>query len=212
MKTLSSNLPDQYFINNFQNGKKEAFKELFHRYKIKIYNLALKILKNREEAEDVTQEVFMKAFSSLNKFEGRSEFSTWIYRIAYNLCQDRVKIIQKNNQIQNSSIEKMEMIKAESDFNPEKGFLLKEVCISCVNYSENFVPKNQRIVLVLKDAYGLSNKQIADILSCNVGTVKARLARARVKLKEFLMDYCEVINPQISCKYLEESKRRLISL
>ena len=208
MKSSSPNLPDQHYINNFQNGKKEAFKELFQRYKIKIYNLALKILKNREEAEEITQEVFIRAFSSLSKFQGRSEFSTWIYRIAYNLCQDKIKIIQKNNQFQDSGIEKMEMIKAESNSDPEKDFLLKEVCISCVNFSENFVSQNQRTVLVLKDAYGLSNEQISNVLDCNVGTVKARLARARLKVKEFLMDYCEIINPQTSCIYLKEYKRK----
>ncbi len=105
MKSSSSNLPDQYFINNFQKGKKEAFEGLFHRYKIKIYNLALKILKNHEEAEEITQEVYVRAFSSLNKFQGRSEFSTWIYRIAYNLCQDRVKVIQKSDRFRNLDLE-----------------------------------------------------------------------------------------------------------
>ena len=208
MESLSSNLSDQYFINNFQNGKKEAFKELFHRYKIKVYNLALKILKNREEAEDVTQEVFMKAFSSLNKFEGRSEFSTWIYRIAYNLCRDKIKVVQKSNRFQNSYIRQKEMIKTESNVDPEETFKLKQICIKCVNFCEHFVPYSQKTVLVLKDAYGLSNKQIADILNCNVGTVKARLARARVKVKEFLMDTCEFINPQTTCKYLKEYKRK----
>ncbi|OGL40421.1 MAG: hypothetical protein A3C43_04445 [Candidatus Schekmanbacteria bacterium RIFCSPHIGHO2_02_FULL_38_11] len=208
MKSLSSDLPDQYFISNFQNGEREAFKELFHRYKIKIYNLALKILKNREEAEEISQEVFIKAFSSLNKFQGRSEFSTWIYRIAYNLCQDKIKIIRRVNQFHDSDIDQKEILKLESNSNPEKILQLKEICIKCVDFSENFVPYNQRVVLTLKDAYGLPNKQIANILGCNVGTVKARLARARVKVKEFLMDTCEFINPQTTCKYLKEYKRK----
>ena len=100
------------------------------------------------------------------------------------------------------------MVREVVRLSPEKVFLLKEICIRCVNFCENFVPRNQKTVLVLKDAYGLSNEQISNVLDCNVGTVKARLARARLKVKEFLMDYCEIINPQTSCIYLKEYKRK----
>src|SRR5210317_1931241 len=82
---------DQQLIDRIINGDHSAFTILVDRYKDLVFSLALKMLKNREEAEEVSQDTFIKVFKSLDKFKGDSKFSTWIYKVAYNTCLDRLK-------------------------------------------------------------------------------------------------------------------------
>ena len=92
-----STLNDQHYIDKILQGETNAFAVLVDRYKNMIFTLALKMVKNREEAEEVAQDTFIKAYSSLNKFKGDSKFSTWIYRVAYNTCLDRLKKNKKED-------------------------------------------------------------------------------------------------------------------
>ena len=82
---------DQVYIEAILNGDANAFAVLVDRYKDLVFTLALRMMKHREEAEEAAQDTFIKAFKSLNKFKGDSKFSTWIYRVAYNTCLDRLK-------------------------------------------------------------------------------------------------------------------------
>ena len=90
---------DQHYINLILNGDASAFSILVDRYKDLVFSLTIKMLKNREEAEEVSQDTFIKAYKSLPKFKGDSKFSTWIYKIAYNSCLDRLK---KNKKFYNN--------------------------------------------------------------------------------------------------------------
>ena len=85
---------DQVYINKILNGDTNAFTVLVDRYKDLVFTLALRMVKNRKEAEEVSQDTFIKVYNSLNRFKGDSKFSTWIYIVAYNTCLDRLK---KNN-------------------------------------------------------------------------------------------------------------------
>ena len=82
---------DQVYIDSILNGDANAFAVLVDRYKDLVYTLALRMMKHREEAEEVAQDTFIKVYKSLDKFKGESKFSTWIYRVAYNTCLDRLK-------------------------------------------------------------------------------------------------------------------------
>jgi RNA polymerase sigma-70 factor (ECF subfamily) len=84
---------DKVYINKILNGNTNAFTVLVYRYKDLVFTLALRMVKNREEAEEVSQDTFIKVYNSLNRFKGDSKFSTWIYRVAYNTCLDRLKKI-----------------------------------------------------------------------------------------------------------------------
>ena len=86
-----SAISDQHYIDKILQGETNSFAVLVDHYKDMIFTLALKMVKNREEAEEVAQDTFIKIYSSLNKFKGDSKFSTWIYKIAYNTCLDRLK-------------------------------------------------------------------------------------------------------------------------
>lgn len=88
-------LSDQYYIDEIIGGNSNAFAVLVDRYKDLIFSLALKMVKNREEAEEVAQDTLIKVFNSLEKFKGESKFSTWIYKVAYNTCLDRIKKIKR---------------------------------------------------------------------------------------------------------------------
>ena len=92
-------LSDQHYINQIIQGNTNVFGVLVDRYKEMIFTLALKMIKNREEAEEISQDTFIKIYNSLNKFKGDSKFSTWIYKIAYNTCLDRLK---KNKKEENT--------------------------------------------------------------------------------------------------------------
>src|ERR1700704_5826586 len=85
------NADDQYYIRSVRDGGTNAFAVLVDRYKDMVFTLSLKMLKNREEAEEVSQDTFVKIYKSLNKFNGESKFSTWIYKVAFNTCLDRLK-------------------------------------------------------------------------------------------------------------------------
>lgn len=82
---------DNILIESIENGDTKAYAQLVDRYKDLVYTLALRMLKHREEAEEVAQDTFIKVFKSLNKFKGDSKFSTWIYKVTYNTCLDRIK-------------------------------------------------------------------------------------------------------------------------
>ena len=90
---------DQHYINQIIEGNTNAFSVLVNQYKDLVFTLAYKMLKNREDAEEVSQDVFIKIFKSLNKFKGDSKFSTWIYKITYNTCLDYLKKSKKENSI-----------------------------------------------------------------------------------------------------------------
>ena len=92
-----STISDQHYIDKILQGETNSFAMLVDRYKDMIFTLALKMVKNREEAEEVAQDTFIKIYSSLNKFKGDSKFSTWIYKIAYNTCLDRLKKNKKED-------------------------------------------------------------------------------------------------------------------
>ena len=92
-----SAIPDQHYIDRILQGETNLFAMLVDRYKDMIFTLAIKMVKNREEAEEVAQDTFIKIYSSLIKFKGDSKFSTWIYKIAYNTCLDRLKKNKKED-------------------------------------------------------------------------------------------------------------------
>jgi RNA polymerase sigma factor (sigma-70 family) len=92
-----STISDQHYIDKILQGETNSFAVLVDRYKDMIFTLAIKMIKNREEAEEVAQDTFIKIYSSLNKFKGDSKFSTWIYKIAYNTCLDRLKKNKKED-------------------------------------------------------------------------------------------------------------------
>ena len=191
-------LSDQHYINQIVQGDTSVFGVLVDRYKEMIFTLALKMIKNREEAEEVSQDTFIKIYNSLNKFKGDSKFSTWIYKIAYNTCLDRLK---KNKKEENSiSIDEFSdhLVKtldnALSALEEKERKQTIQNCLNLLSREENFL-----LTLYYFDDQNLD--EIAKIMGINSNNVKVKLFRSRKKLAVILKKQLE---PEILNYYERE--------
>ena len=186
---------DQLLIKAINNGDTKAFAILVNRYKDLVYTLALRMLKHREEAEEVAQDSFVKIFKSLNKFKGDSKFSTWIYRVTYNTCLDRIK--KNKKYISNVAIDEFTFNKLGTLDNT-LDHLIKEEKQALIKKCINKLPEKSSVLLTLFYFEDLSLDEIAKIINMEANTVKVKLFRARKKLAVILEQYLE---PQKSMNY-----------
>jgi len=170
------------------------FVSVFDEYQHRIYNYLLRMTQNPGEAEDLTQETFLRVHHSLPTFRGEASLSTWLYRIATNVSIDYFR---------RKSTRQAEMLLSleETEFDPKQ--VIEEITASpeqlaaqsdmsaCVERFVQRLPPIYRAVLVLHDLQGLKNREIADVLNCSVSTVKIRLHRARNKLRAVLDTGCD---------------------
>lgn len=182
-------------LNRAQAGDLSAFAVLVEKHEQSVYNLCFRMLGHREDAADLTQEAFLRAFQSLKKFRGESRFSTWIYRIATNLCLDekRKRKIRRNVSL-DQAMEKDNPEHAgglagfqpmSEDPGPENIAEQKDTLRSIQEAMEQ-LDDDFRTVLVLRDVMGNEYNEIAEILQIPVGTVKSRLYRARRLMRNLL--------------------------
>jgi RNA polymerase sigma-70 factor (ECF subfamily) len=174
-------------------GNANAFNELLRRYERKIFRLALHITQNREDAEDVLQESFLKAYEHLDQFQGQSKFYTWIVRIAVN--QALMKLRKRKTDRSVSLDETIDTGEdnigreiAAWDENPEQQFSREELNRILSSAVDGLAPI-YRAVFVLRDIDGLSTEEAAEALELSVPAVKSRLLRARLQLREKLTRY-----------------------
>lgn len=170
---------DQLYIEKVLHGDANSYAFLVDKYKDLVFSLALKVLKNREEAEEVSQDTFIKAYRSLEKFKGDSKFSTWLYKIAYNNCMDRVKKIAKS--YHTGTIDEIveNRISATDDVlqtieRKERALIIKECLLE--------LPEDERSILWFFYFEELSLKEITEVTSYSENNVKVKLHRARKKL------------------------------
>jgi RNA polymerase sigma-70 factor (ECF subfamily) len=186
---------DDYYIKKIIDGDTNSFGIIVERYQNMVFSLALKMLKHREESEEVSQDTFIKVYKSLSKFNGESKFSTWIYRIAYNTCLDRIKKNSKyNNDVEINDITSNQIFQTESKFDSletkERSIIVKE----CMDK----LPEDERIIMHLFYFEELSLKEIVEIVSMTEGNVKVKLFRARKKLFSI---FKESVEPEIYSSY-----------
>jgi RNA polymerase sigma factor (sigma-70 family) len=191
---------DQHYINLIIEGDSNAFAVLVDRYKNMVFSLALKMVKNREEAEEVAQDTFIKVFKSIAKFKGDSKFSTWVYKVTYNTCLDRIK---KNNREQNTV--------PIDDFS-ENQIKTMETVLDAIDVSERnktiqdciqLLPNEDGFLLTLYYFEEQSIDEISKIMDCNANNVKVKLFRSRKKLASILERRLE---PEILEYYASERK------
>ncbi|MGC8777335.1 MAG: RNA polymerase sigma factor [Candidatus Caldatribacteriaceae bacterium] len=187
---------DREIVREVLNGKKELFELLVHRYEDKIFNYVYYLVKQRQEAEDLAQTTFVKAFFALRQYNHAYEFSTWIYSIARNVCLDYFRKRKKeevdvslNVSVGESGDTEMgELVEEERSPDPLKAVLNEELREKIERAIED-LPLKLREVVVLRHLEDCSYEEIAQIMNLPVGTVKSYLHRARKKLKEWLGDY-----------------------
>lgn len=183
-------------VEKSRKGDVDAFEELIRDYKKSAYNIALKVLQNVEDAEDASQEALIKVFKSIKNFNMQSTFRVWLYRIVVNTCIDfkrkkKVNAFSIDEDIDLGGDSSLHREIADDSGNPdvllEKNFNNKLV-IEAVNKLDDIY----KTIIILRDIQGFSYGEIAEILSCNLGTVKSRLNRARKNLKEILENELEI--------------------
>jgi RNA polymerase sigma factor (sigma-70 family) len=191
---------DQYYITKIVAGDSKAFAVLVDRYKDLVFTLALRMLKNREEAEEVSQDTFIKVFQSLVKFKGESKFSTWIYRITYNGCLDRLKKYkQQYNVVPIDEYTERQIVDLSTIMDSleeeEQRQTIKE-CLHLLSSEDSFL-----LTLYYYEEQSLD--EISKIVGLTANNVKVKLFRSRKKLAAILKERLE---PEIIEHYARENR------
>lgn len=175
-----------------QEGDATAFDELVRRHKDRVYNVLFRFLGNREDALDVCQEVFVRAYRGIHAFEGKAQVFTWLYSIAANMARNRLRDLGRKGRDQGRSLEAMrEAAPGATDEatatrrtprSEAVGHEMEEVLQRCLDE----LPENCRMAFVLRTFEDLSYTEIAEVMGCPPGTVKSRLNQARTLLRDRL--------------------------
>jgi RNA polymerase sigma-70 factor (ECF subfamily) len=182
---------DSELVQRAKTGDKPAFDVLVTRTEGRVYGLCLKMLGNPEDAEDVLQEVFIKAYQSLPNFRGESAFSTWLYRIATNACLMRIRKKKLETvSLDQPADEGDDATRDVADWtrDPSSEVMNEELRTVLAQHINELAP-DSRIVFVLRDVHGLTTDDTASVLGLTTPAVKSRLHRARLYLRERLSDY-----------------------
>lgn len=185
---------DRILVDRFRAGDQSAFDEMVRRYWDRIYAMVSQLLRNQQDAEEVTQDAFIRAHRGLIHFRGDSSFSTWLYQIATNLARNRYWYWWRRKRDKSLSFDAP--VSADSDatladvipaevITPEDATVTQEFVDRVAAGMEQLSEKHREI-LILRNVQNLAYEEIAEILDISVGTVKSRIARARESLREKL--------------------------
>lgn len=199
-----SNLMDEaQTIKAAQQGNLGAFNQLVMAYQGTAFNVAYRLMGEREAAADACQEAFLKAYQALSQYRGGS-FKSWLMRIVTNTCYDQLRYSSRRpansleDMTENPGQENVKLINGSE--RPEEQVLRAELN-NLLQFGIGHLPADQRLVLVLSDVQGFSYQEIAEIIEQPLGTVKSRLNRARRRLRDFLLEQQELLPSQYRLKY-----------
>jgi RNA polymerase sigma-70 factor (ECF subfamily) len=181
-------MEEKQLVRLAQEGSPAAFEELVAKYQTKVFSMALSFTRNREAADDLAQEIFLKAYLALPRFHGKSEFGTWLYRISINHVRDflrkkgRAKEVSLDDVPEISFSDREQVEKAEQERETEARRTLVQTFVRSL-------PEKYRVIVTLRDIQGLAYEEISRILKLSPGTVDSRLHRARRMLRVKLAPY-----------------------
>jgi RNA polymerase sigma factor (sigma-70 family) len=180
-------------VKHAKRGDLSAYDDLVRRYQERIYATIYHMTSNHEDANDLTQDTFIKAFQALKSFKGGSSFYTWVYRIAVNKTLNFLKQRKHRPQLSLNDLEinaehDPDLVALISDKTPRREAGLGELQEK-LNEAMQKLSEPHRLVVTLHDVQGLPHEEIAEIMDCNVGTVRSRLFYARQQMQGYLSDY-----------------------
>jgi RNA polymerase sigma-70 factor (ECF subfamily) len=189
-------IDDADLVAAFLTGEEPAFTELVERYQIRLLNFIYRTIGDRERAEDLVQEVFIRVYRHLHRFDRSKKFSTWVYTIASNLAKNELRNRSRNPLVLFQSIRKTwedddRPLQFEDGASRPDDLYRKRHLRELVQASVARLPEHHRQVFVLRELEGKSYEEIAEITACNLGTVKSRLNRAR-------NSFAEIIGPALA--------------
>src|SRR5216684_6120262 len=185
--------PEEELVKRARRGDLPAYDDLIRRYQERIYATIYHMTSNHEDANDLAQETFIKAFRALKSFKGGSSFYTWVYRIAVNktinfLKQRKNKAHLSLDDLDFNAERDPDLVALISEKTPRREINLAELHEK-LNEAMQKLSETHRLVVTLHDVQGLSHEEIAEIMECNIGTVRSRLFYARQQLQGYLSDY-----------------------
>ena len=191
-------------------GDKTALQNLIIRHQLFIYNLALKMTKSVEDAEDLTQEVFIKAITALTKFEGKSKFRTWLYRITVNhfLNTKKSKAELKTIDFENyfNAIDNIPISQLSTTEQEELTDTIEEIRISCTAGMLLCLDREQRMIYILGEMFDINHNLGSEILGITTGNFRIRLMRARQDLYNWMNERCGLVNKSNPCRCAKKTR------
>ena len=182
---------ERRLVKRLKARDERAFREFVTEHQQLVFNLVFRFLGNREEAEDVSQEVFVTVFKSIDRFRAESRLSTWIYRISVNHAKNRLKYLQRRKSDRRQSLDST----SETDLQPAdragdpgpESIAIGRQTERLIQNALKALEDDQRLVIILRDVEHLTYEEIGEITGLNMGTVKSRLHRARAALRKSLV-------------------------
>lgn len=185
MSDLPPNEPDPRTLDRFRKGDLTALAVVFKLYGTPVYRLARRMMGNQADAEDATQEIFLRTFEQADKFHGRSSLFTWLYRLAVRHCLNELKRRRRRDVREHALTDGDQLAYRETARSPLEHLVVKEESEFLDALLQSLAP-NYRACILLREVQGLSYAEIAEHLEIPIGTVMSRLARARQVLRERL--------------------------
>ncbi|WP_405220113.1 MULTISPECIES: RNA polymerase sigma factor RpoE [Lentisalinibacter] len=179
---MSAKRSDAALVKRVQQGDKQAFNLLVLKYQTKIVNLVMRYVRDPDEANDVAQEAFLKAYRALPRFRGDSAFYTWLYRIAVNTAKNYLVAAKRRPveyDLDLQDPEQYDMQARLKDIDSPERVLMKDEVQQTINEAIQDLPEDLRTAIVLRELEGMTYEEIAETMECPVGTVRSRIFRAR---------------------------------
>jgi len=180
---------DEELVARSQGGDLDSFNQLVLRWERPIYALAYRVIGREEDARDVAQETFLRAFRALKGFKGQAKFSSWLYRITLNLCRDWIRRERRTPVVQ--APEGVDVIEMAGESTPSESIedlVSRHQLGRAVGKAMSQLPEEQRTAIILKEYHGLTFQEIADLLDCPLSTVKTRLYQGLTVLRKQLRE------------------------
>ncbi len=179
---MSTDTSDSQLVKRVQAGEKDAFDLLVLKYQHKIVNLVMRYVRDPEQALDITQEAFIKAYRALPRFRGDSAFYTWLYRIAVNTAKNHLASQRRrpmNVELDLQDPDQYDLHAKLKETDTPEGVTISNELQETVEKAINALPEDLRTAIVLREIDGMSYEEIAETMQCPVGTVRSRIFRAR---------------------------------
>ncbi len=181
-------MEEKELVRQSKEGNEDAFSSLVKKYKTKVFNLAWSLTRDRETADDLAQEAFIKAYLALPTFRFKSEFGTWLYRITVNHVKDYLRKKSKMSKMLLEKMKEMPLVQESEIIKKEKEQIIEQRR-KFVHQCLQTIPEKYKLILSLRDIQGFSYEEITKILKISPGTVDSRLHRARKMLRKKLAPF-----------------------
>jgi len=184
---VNSHYTEQELIHTAQTGNIDALSIIYDKYNRRVFNLCLRMIRDRSDAEDLTQDVFVQLFRKIHTFRGQSAFSTWLHRLAVNMVLMEIRSRKTHRYSLVPLEQKNEDDESTHDqFGREDMSLRGSIDRILLQDALDELPPGYRVVFLLHDVHGYEHQEIAEILSCSVGNCKSQLHKARLKLRRLI--------------------------